>query len=123
LAYRRIRVGGRQVPTADETKGARLMEITDEAVELLRRSLDLAGIDPSSGGARLRGSRALGGGYDVQVELAEGPLGDEEVVEASGVRVFVDPEVPRAIPNPVIAVDPQHDTIVIRPAEPSAPPT
>jgi hypothetical protein len=106
----------------DEKKGGRSMEITNEAVELLRRSLDLAGIDPSSGGARLRGSRALGGGYDVQVELAEGPLGDEEVVEASGIRLFVDPEVPRSIPNPVIAVDPQHDTIVIRPAEP-APPT
>jgi hypothetical protein len=99
------------------------MKITDEAVELLRRSLDLAGIDPSSGGARLRGSRALGGGYDVQVELAEEGLEDEEVVEVSGVRLFVDPEVPKSIPNPVVTVDPQHDTIVIRPAEPSDPPT
>jgi hypothetical protein len=97
------------------------MKITDEAIELLRRSLELAGIDPSSGGARLRGSRALGGGYDVQVELAEERLGDEEVVEVSGVRLFVDPQVPKAIPNPVVTVDPQHDTIVIRPAEPSDP--
>jgi hypothetical protein len=99
------------------------MEITDEAVELLRRSLDLAGIDPSTGGARVRGSRALGGGYDVQIELADGRLEGEDVVEVSGVRLFVDPEVPRSIPNPVIAVDPQHDNLVIRPAEPPDPAT
>jgi hypothetical protein len=99
------------------------MEITEEAVELLRRSLDLAGIDPSSGGVRLRGSRALGGGYDVQVELADERLDDEELVEVSGLRLFVDPEVARAMPKPVVTVDPQHDTIVIRPAEPSDPAT
>jgi Fe-S cluster assembly iron-binding protein IscA len=99
------------------------MEITDEAVELLRKSLDLAGIDPSSGGVRLRGSRALGGGYDIQVELADERLDDEELVEVSGLRLFVDPEVARAMPKPVVTVDPQHDTIVIRPAEPSGPAT
>jgi hypothetical protein len=99
------------------------MEITDDAVELLRRSLDLAGIDPSSGGVRIRGSRALGGGYDVQVELADEPLEDEELVEVSGLRLFVDPEVARARPTAVVTVDPQHDTIVIRPAEPSDPAT
>ena len=99
------------------------MEVTDDAVELLRRSLDLAGIDPTSGGVRLRGSRALGGGYDVQVELADQPLEDEDLIEVSGLRLFVDPEVTRAMPKPVVTVDPQHDTIVIRPAEPSDPPT
>jgi hypothetical protein len=99
------------------------MEVTDDAVELLRRSLDLAGIDPTSGGVRLRGSRALGGGYDVQVELADQPLEDEDLIEVSGLRLFVDPEVTRAMPKSVVTVDPQHDTIVIRPAEPSDPAT
>jgi hypothetical protein len=99
------------------------MEVTDDAVELLRRSLDLAGIDPSSGGVRLRGSRALGGGYDIQVELADERRDDEELVEVSGLRLFIEPEVARAMPNRVITVDPQHDTIVIRPAEPSDPAT
>ncbi|HZA19925.1 MAG TPA: hypothetical protein VE889_03635, partial [Actinomycetota bacterium] len=80
-------------------------------------------IDPTSGGVRLRGSRALGGGYDVQVELADQLQEDEELIEVSGLRLFVDPEVTRAMPKPVVTMDPQHDTIVIRPAEPSDPAT
>ena len=72
---------------------------------------------------RLRGSRALGGGYDGQVELADQPLEDEDLIEVSGLRLFVDPEVTRAMPKPVVTMDPQHDTIVIRPAEPSDPAT
>ena len=92
--------------------------VTEEASELLRRSLELAGVDPASGGARLRGARGLGGGFDVQVELADGPLEGESVIEAGPVRVFVDPEVIAALPEAVVAVEPQHDTVVVRPAGP-----
>ena len=98
------------------------VEVTDEAIEVLRRSLELGGVDPSSGGGvRLRGSKALGGGFDIQVELADGPHGDEDVVETGGVRLFVDPEVTRTFPDAVVAVEPQHDTVVVRPAEPMQP--
>ncbi|MGH2734576.1 MAG: hypothetical protein ACRDKZ_03265 [Actinomycetota bacterium] len=93
------------------------IEITDEAVEVLRRSLSLGGVDPSTGGIRLRTAKGLGGGVDVQVELAEGPLDGDEIVERSGLRVFVDPVVTKAIPNALVAVEPQHDLVVVRPAE------
>ncbi len=93
------------------------IEITDEAVEVLRRSLQLGNVDTSRGGVRLRGARGLGGGMDVQVELAEGRLAGEEVIEKRGVRIFVDPEVTRAIPNAVVAVEPQHEVVVVRPAD------
>ena len=87
------------------------IEVTREAAEVLRRSLELGGVDPSGdGGVRLRGSRGLGGGFDIQVELAEGPLEEETVI--------VDPRVTEAIPDAVIAVEPQHQTIVVRPADP-----
>ncbi len=43
------------------------IEVTDEAIEVLRRSLDLGGVDPTTGGIRLRGATGLGGGFDVQV--------------------------------------------------------
>lgn len=89
------------------------IEITDEAVEVLRRSLALAG---QSGGVRLRAARGLGGGVDIQVELAEGPLEGETVVEKDGVRVFVDPEVTAAMPDAVVVVEPQHELVVVRPA-------
>ncbi|HEV2755315.1 MAG TPA: hypothetical protein VG318_06015 [Actinomycetota bacterium] len=91
------------------------IEITDEAVEVLRRSLKLGGVDLSTGGARLRTARALGGGVDVQVELAEGPLEGESVVERGGVRVFVDPSLREAVPDPVLTVEPQHENVVVRP--------
>ena len=92
------------------------IEITDDAVEVLRRSLRLGNVG-ESGGVRLRGARGLGGGLDIQVELADGPLEGEAVVEKDGVRVFVDPEVTDALPNAVVALEPQHETIVVRPAD------
>lgn len=93
------------------------MEITEEAVEVLARSLMLGGVDRASGGARLRGAHGLGGGFEVQVELADGPLEGEQVVERDGVRVFVDPSVLAAFPEAIVAVEPQHETIVVRPAK------
>lgn len=91
------------------------IEITDEAVEVLRRSLELGGVDLTTGGARLRAARGLGGGADVQVELAEGPLEGESVVEKDGVRVFVDPGLGDVVPDPVVTVEPQHENVVVRP--------
>lgn len=94
------------------------IEVTDEAVEVLRRSLQLGGVDRATGGVRLRGARGLGGGVDIQVELAEGPLPDETVIETGDVRIFVDPEVTRAIPDAVVTIEPQHEVVVVRPATP-----
>ena len=92
------------------------IEVTEEAVVLLRRSLELGGVDPATGGVRLRAAHGLGGGVDIQVELADGPLEGETSIEAGGVKIFVDPGVTEAIPDPVVAVEPQHDRIVVRPA-------
>ena len=94
------------------------MQVTPEAVEVLKRSLELGNVDPDSGGIRLRGARGLGGGFDIQVELADGPLEGEDMVEHEGVRIFIDPEITRALPNAVVALEPQHDVVVVRPAEP-----
>ncbi len=96
------------------------IEVTGEATEVLRRSLELGGVDRSRGGVRLRGSHGLGGGFDVQVELADGPLEGEEVIERDGVRIFVDPEISRAIPSAVVALEPQHEIVVVRPADPGS---
>lgn len=94
------------------------IEITDEAVEVLRRSLQLGNVDTATGGVRLRTARALGGGVDVQVELAEGPFEGETVVEKDGLRVFVDPSVAEVVPDPMVTVEPQHENVVVRPRSP-----
>jgi hypothetical protein len=96
------------------------IEVTEEAAEVLRRSLELGNVDPTSGGIRLRGARGLGGGFDVQVELAEGPLEGEASIECGGLNLFVDPQITEAIPDAVVALEPQHETIVVRPADPTA---
>ncbi len=94
------------------------LRVTEEAVEVLSRSLELGDVDRSTGGVRLRAARGLGGGVDIQVELADGPLGGESVVETGGIRVFVDPEVTEVMPDAVVAVEPQHEIVVVRPADP-----
>jgi hypothetical protein len=93
------------------------IEVTVEARAVLRRSLELGGLDLASAGIRLRAARGLGGGVDVQVELAEGPGDHETVVSAGDVRIFVDPAVGDAYPRgAVLALEPQHDVVVVRPA-------
>ena len=92
------------------------IEVTEEAVEVLRRSLELGGVDPTTGGVRLRAAHGLGGGVDIQVELADGPLEGETAISAGGINIFIDPGVTEAISDPVVTVEPQHDRIVVRPA-------
>ena len=93
------------------------IEVTPEAAAVLRRSLELAEVDLSTGGVRLRAAKGLGGGAGVQVELAAAPLPGELVLTTDGVRVFVDPSVTDLYPEAIVALEPQHDTVVVRPAE------
>lgn len=95
------------------------IEVTEEAVEVLTRSLELGGVDKTTGGVRLRGSRGLGGGFDIQVEMADGAVEGEREITCSGLTFYVDPQVTEALPNAVVAVEPQHETIVVRPADPT----
>ena len=88
------------------------LEVTPEAVEVLRRSLALA---PHAAGVRLVAATGLGGGVSVQVELADGPKEGEEQLEQDGVRIFVDPSLTEAVPDAIVAVEPQHERIVVRP--------
>ncbi len=94
------------------------IEVHEDAAEVLKRSLELIHVDPARGGIRLRGARALGGGFDIQVEMAQEPSEGEEVIESAGLRLFVDPQVLAAVPDAVVVLDPQHDTVTVRPRDP-----
>ena len=96
------------------------IEVTEEAVEVLLRSLELGGLDPGVAGIRLRAARGLGGGTGVQVEFAVAPGEGDVVVETSELRLFVDREVMRSMPDAVVAVEPPHGVVVVRPARPPA---
>lgn len=91
------------------------IEVSEEAVEVLKRSIELGGVDPATGGVRLRAARDLGGGMKVQVELAGAPGEDESVVETRGIRLFIANELTQAMPNATVEVEPTHDLIVVRP--------
>lgn len=94
------------------------MQVTEEAVEVLRRSLEMGGVDPDRGGVRLRGHTAWGWlRYPGRTGRgsARGRVGG-----GRGRRAVVHlPEVTAALPDSVVAVEPQHQTIVVRPADPS----
>ena len=101
------------------TGGRRLsIEVTEEAAEVLKRSLQLGNVDKATGGIRLRGAKGLGGGFDIQVELADGPLEGETTHDHEGLRLFIDPAISEAIPDAVVALEPQHEVVVVRPATP-----
>ena len=90
------------------------IEIRDEAVAVLKRSLALTEIDPETGGVRLRGQRSLIGGFDVNVEFAEGPSHGDDIVEKGGIRIFIDPSVTEAFADGIVTVEEPHDHVVVR---------
>lgn len=92
------------------------IEVTDEAIEVLKNSLSLMNSDPSSTGVRLRGARALGGGFEIQVEFSERAEETDTIVEKGGIRVFVASEVLGVYPEALVTVDPMHDIVTVRPA-------
>lgn len=92
------------------------LQVTPAAAAILRRSLELGSLDPARHGVRLRVTKPLGGGADVQVELAEDAEGTQQVLETQGIRLFVDPAVQELYPDALVTVEPQHDIVVVRPA-------
>jgi Fe-S cluster assembly iron-binding protein IscA len=92
------------------------VEITDDAIEVLRNSLELAKHDAATLGVRIRGARALGGGFQVQVEFAEEAEAGDTTIERDGVRVFVAPEVLETYPDALVTVEPNHDIVTVHPA-------
>jgi Fe-S cluster assembly iron-binding protein IscA len=94
------------------------VEVTESAAEVLQRSLKLGGVDPGVGGIRLRGAHSLGGGFDVQVELAAGPEEGDQVVETGGLRLFIEPAVGEAIPDAIVDLELQHDIVTVKPSTP-----
>lgn len=93
------------------------LQVNEDALEVLRRSMQLADIGPDdAGGVRLRSVTALGGGARIEIEFAAGPSPGETVIETEGVRIFVDPSVSVLYPEAVLSVEPQHERLVVLPA-------
>lgn len=90
------------------------LEVTEAAAQVLRRALELGGVDPQRGGVRLYLARSLGGAPGLQVELAEGPGPQETTVETAGLRLFVHPSLSAALAEPVVDVEEPHERIVLR---------
>lgn len=80
-------------------------EITPRAVEVLRRGLETARLDPISTGVRVR---VVAGATRVSFE--EGPEDGDEVIEAGGIRIFV----ASSAAGRVVDVSAEHDQIIVR---------
>lgn len=92
------------------------VEVTPEAMAVLKRSMELGKVDPDLGGIRLRGSRSLSGGFHVQVEFADSADANDEVVRLEGLNLFLDPALLTSIEDPVIDIEPEHERILVRSA-------
>ena len=80
-------------------------QITPRALEVLRRGLEAARLDPATTGVRVE----LAAGT-ARVSFAEEPEPGDEILETSGVRVFV----ASSAAGRVIDVSAEHDQIVVR---------
>lgn len=93
-----------------------MVQISPEAMTVLRRSLDLARLDPSKIGIRLHVVRSLGRGMDVQLEFVEEAHEGDIAVDKDGLQIFIDPNLTESIPDAVVTVEQPHERIVVRPA-------
>jgi Fe-S cluster assembly iron-binding protein IscA len=84
------------------------MRLTPEAVALVRRSLELANLNPASAGVRVREA-----GGELRPRFVASPEPTDEIVEADGVRVFVDPRLAASRPEAVIGVSHEHERLVL----------
>lgn len=87
------------------------VRVTAEAVDVIRRSLELADADPSEVGVRLR----VAGGV-VRPRFVSGPQDGDESVEIDGLRVFVAREIVDELGDVVVAVSAEHSQLEVRPA-------
>lgn len=87
--------------------------MTEQALEVIRRSLELAKADPAEMGVRLR----LAGGA-IRPRFAPEPSPGDEVVETGGVRIFVASNILTgdiAAGDIEIGVSDEHESLVVRP--------
>lgn len=80
---------------------------------MVRRSLELAGADPSEVAVRLR----MAGGQ-IRPRFTSEPDPTDIVVEAEGIRMFVAQALVEGEGDVEIAVTPEHETLVVRPLGP-----
>lgn len=81
--------------------------MTPQALDVIRRSLELAKADPSKVAVRLR----LAGGA-IRPRFATEPSEGDAIVEAGGVRIFVATEIVSG--DIEIGVSHEHETLVVR---------
>ena len=80
-------------------------------MDVVRRSLELAGSDPSEVGVRLR----IAGGA-VRPRFVPAPEEGDEVVEQDGVRVFIARAILDELGGDVVVdVTAEHETLTVRP--------
>ena len=85
------------------------VHVSEAAAGVIRRSLAQGGYDPADVGVRLR----IAGG-EVRPRFAQAPEPTDEVVEADGVRVFVDHAIASSAETVTIDVAAEHETLVVR---------
>lgn len=86
------------------------VHVTPEALAVIRNSLELAELDPSETGVRLR----VAGG-ELRPRFASEPREGDEELEVEGVRVFIAPDVAEPGADVEIGVSAEHETLVVRP--------
>ena len=80
-----------------------MLQVSDAAVEALR---EMAG----GAGLRLTGHE-VDGDVELELEAADEPIADDQVVEQGGVRVFLDPVAAAALEDQVLDVEPHGDHV------------
>jgi Fe-S cluster assembly iron-binding protein IscA len=87
------------------------LDVTPRAVEVLRRALDAARLDPARTGVRVAEARGMRGS-EIRTGFADEPEPGDETIDAGGIRIYVPAALARR--DATIDVSDEHERIVLR---------
>lgn len=87
-----------------------MLALTDNAVEAVQEILSSSDETPELGGLRLVAEPA-GGRMNFQLSVVALPAEDDEVIEARGARVFLDPEAASLLGDKVLDASVESDQV------------
>ncbi|MGH2996891.1 MAG: HesB/IscA family protein [Gaiellaceae bacterium] len=88
-----------------------MLMLTEDAIQAVRGLVSSSPTVPDDAGLRIVGQREGEAEIGLQLELAEAPAEDDQVIEEEGARVFLEPEAAAFLEDKVLDATVAEDSI------------
>jgi iron-sulfur cluster assembly protein len=108
---RLLLASGLDLTTANPKGDEHMLMLTEDAIQAVRGLVSSPPTVPDDAGLRIVGQREGEAEIGLQLELAEAPAEDDQVIEEEGARVFLEPEAAAFLEDKVLDATVAEDSI------------